>query len=189
MRQLLALKPGSREHAVLARMHYSAGDFQNAVEEFRRALALEPGLAAAANDLAWTLATCPDEKVRNGRQAVELAEKLCPPNTEPPVEFLDTLAAAYAEVGRFDDAQKAASRAIQRVDRGKNDALFRRAHCPRTTLQIGSSLPDARRLASRRACPGGMNPPARRLWCRGGGSVIFSFGTKKSWTRPMPLLY
>jgi tetratricopeptide (TPR) repeat protein len=124
MRQVLALKPSSREHAVLARVHYAAGDFTQAVFEFRRALDLEPGLAAAANDLAWTLATCPDAKVRNGRQAVELAEKLCPADAQVPVEYLDTLAAAYAEVGRFGDAQKAASKAIARVDRAKNGAFF-----------------------------------------------------------------
>ena len=73
---------------------------------------------------AWTLATCPDDKVRDGRKAVELAEKLCPAEAQVPVEYLDTLAAAYAEAGRFDDARKAVSKAIGRVNRGKSEAFF-----------------------------------------------------------------
>jgi tetratricopeptide (TPR) repeat protein len=137
MQRVLAVKPGSREHAILARMHYSAGDFSAAVVQFRQALSLEPDLSAAANDLAWTLATCPDEKVRNGPQAVALAEKLCSATKEPPAAFLDTLAAAYAETGRFEEAQNTASRALTRIDRKKNQAFFAEITARKELYQSG----------------------------------------------------
>ena len=82
-----------------------------AVVEYRKALALDDHLLPACNNLAWLLATHPDPQIRNGKEAVELGERACRlTNNEQPF-YLGTLAAAYAEAGRFNDAIATAERA------------------------------------------------------------------------------
>ena len=63
----------------------------------------------AQNDLAWLLATCPDNSVRNGQKAVELAQQAVQLSNGRSPEILDTLAAAYAEAGRFHEAVETAT--------------------------------------------------------------------------------
>jgi tetratricopeptide (TPR) repeat protein len=63
------------------------------------------------NNLAWMLASHPDPQIRNGKEAVDLAERACRlTNNEMPI-YLGTLAAAYAEAGRFSDAVATAEKA------------------------------------------------------------------------------
>jgi len=84
---------------------------QAAVVEYRKALALNDQLLLACNNLAWMLATHPDPQIRNGMEAVELGERACRlTNNEQPF-YLGTLAAAYAEAGRFNDAIATAEKA------------------------------------------------------------------------------
>jgi tetratricopeptide (TPR) repeat protein len=64
-----------------------------------------------ANDTAWTLATRPDPGSRNGPLAVWLARQACEATAQQNADYLDTLAAAYAEAGRFDEARATAERA------------------------------------------------------------------------------
>jgi len=87
------------------------GDFARAIADYERALQLNPYLAAAMNSLAWDLATLPAADLRDGPRAVELAEKAVALDRRE-TGFLDTLAAAYAEAGRFDDAAQTQQRAI-----------------------------------------------------------------------------
>jgi Flp pilus assembly protein TadD len=97
-------------------LHYalllsSQQQFREAVVEYRKALALDDRLLIACNNLAWMLASSPDPQIRDGREAVELAERACRlTNNEQPF-FLGTLAAAYAEAGRFNDAVATAEKA------------------------------------------------------------------------------
>jgi Flp pilus assembly protein TadD len=82
----------------------SRGDLEGAVRHYREAIRLRPQDPRAYNNLAWILATHPDPAFRNGAEAVELAEKACDLTGESDVNLLDTLAAAYAEAGRFEEA-------------------------------------------------------------------------------------
>jgi len=86
------------------------GDRARAATSYRRALAVDPDHRVAANNLAWLLATAPEGELRDGTEAVRLAERIAAADPQPAV--LDTLAAAYAEAGRFGDAVAAAERAL-----------------------------------------------------------------------------
>jgi tetratricopeptide (TPR) repeat protein len=89
------------------------GRFAKAAEHYEKALLLSPNYSLAANNLAWLRATCPDSSVRNGQRASELAERTISLADEPNAGLLDTLAAAYAETGRFDEAVEAARDALE----------------------------------------------------------------------------
>jgi tetratricopeptide (TPR) repeat protein len=88
------------------------GEFDRAFADYERALELNPRLPAAMNSLAWDLATMPSATRRNGPRAVELAEKALVLNDREP-GFLDTMAAAFAETGRFAEAVRAQEKAIE----------------------------------------------------------------------------
>jgi tetratricopeptide (TPR) repeat protein len=83
-----------------------------AATEYRKALEDQPRYGQAENNLAWLLATSTQDSVRNGTEAVKLAQQASrhPDDNDPTV--LDTLAAAYAEAGRFSDAVETAERAL-----------------------------------------------------------------------------
>jgi serine/threonine protein kinase/WD40 repeat protein len=77
-------------------------NYAEAVHWFHKSA--DQGNGDAQNDLAWLLATCKDSSIRNGANAVAYAEKLVATNHRSDPNSLDTLAAAYAEVGRFTNA-------------------------------------------------------------------------------------
>jgi tetratricopeptide (TPR) repeat protein len=81
--------------------------------EQREAVRLHPNDAALLNDAAWTLATNPNASVRNGDEAVELAERASTLSGGNDPAILGTLAAAYAEAGRFPDAVRTGEKAGQ----------------------------------------------------------------------------
>jgi hypothetical protein len=93
-------------HLALNEVERSLGKFAEAVEEVDRYLKIKPDDVKARNYQAWTLATCRDEKVRSGKQAIVHAQKACELTNYEDANILDTLAAAYAESGDFDQAVK-----------------------------------------------------------------------------------
>jgi Flp pilus assembly protein TadD len=88
-------------------------DYEGAERLLREGLELTPDSADLANALAWQLATCPDAARRKPEEAVKWAEKACELTKRQDDAMVDTLAAAYAAAGRFDDAKKAIAEAIQ----------------------------------------------------------------------------
>jgi protein O-mannosyl-transferase len=89
------------------------GRTREVVDSYQAALKLNPDLAAALNNLAWILATSPDDQIRNGAEAVPLAERACELTHYAQPQFVGTLAAAYAEAGRFPEAVTTAEKAEQ----------------------------------------------------------------------------
>ncbi|PKN19708.1 MAG: hypothetical protein CVU71_04865 [Deltaproteobacteria bacterium HGW-Deltaproteobacteria-6] len=80
------------------------GNFKNSIFDLEKAFKLNPSNITALNDYAWLLATCSEKPYRNGEKSVQLAEKAVVVSRS--AGTLDTLAAAYAETGRFEDAVK-----------------------------------------------------------------------------------
>jgi Flp pilus assembly protein TadD len=110
-RSNLAAAVAQRQQWNQAESHYVAGaDFlkthqvSEAVAEFKLAVGLRPDWPEALNNLAWLLATYGDPQIRDGTNAVILAERACALTRETNVWMLSTLAAAYAEAGRFSEA-------------------------------------------------------------------------------------
>jgi len=109
----LLLKPAWADvHFTFGQVLLQLGDAPNGLQHFQEAVRLAPDSPLALNGLAWLLATCPDATVRNGPEAVRLAEQACVVTSRRNPELLDTLAAAYAEAGRFPEAIQAAQEAL-----------------------------------------------------------------------------
>jgi protein O-mannosyl-transferase len=104
-RTTLALYPTDPgTNTSLANALVQKGLFGEAVAHFKVALQSEPDSAAPLNNLAWLLSAAPDESVRNGAQAVDLALRLNRVTQQKNPFFIRTLAAAYAEAGQFEKA-------------------------------------------------------------------------------------
>jgi Flp pilus assembly protein TadD len=75
------------------------------------------------NNLAWLLATSSETRIRDGARAVELAERAVHLERGDHPIIIATLAAAYAEAGRFPDAVKTARRALDLAFGSRNTDL------------------------------------------------------------------
>ena len=102
---------------------WASGRTREAVERYRQALQMKPDWAIAANSMAWILATDRNDQIRNGQEAIRWALVACEGKGAQNPEYLDTLAAAYAEAGQFDNAVQAAQKCIDLIDENKDLAL------------------------------------------------------------------
>lgn len=110
----IAAFPGdATAEAALGGLYMVAGRTQDAVPHLRAALELDSDLASPANNLAWILATHPDSELRDGAEAVRLAERACELTGFMQPDCLDTLAAAHAETGNFAAAERFAREALE----------------------------------------------------------------------------
>jgi len=91
------------------------GDSAQAAAVLTRAAAAQPDNLNLKHNLARLLATSDDPNVRDGARALDLASEVCRRTGDRDPRALDTLAAAYAAVGRFDEARGTASRALARA--------------------------------------------------------------------------
>jgi tetratricopeptide (TPR) repeat protein len=80
------------------------GAYDKAVLDLTQAIQINPKNLGAYNDLAWILATAPQDNLRDGKKAVEYANQACQLSGWKIRATLDTLAAAYAEAGDFENA-------------------------------------------------------------------------------------
>ncbi len=93
--------------------YLSLGKQAEAVADYDKALEHDPENSGVLNNLAWVLATSPQDNVRNGQRAIELATKACEVTEYKQAHILSTLAAAYAEAGDFDKAVEWSTKSVE----------------------------------------------------------------------------
>jgi len=95
----------------LAMLLGNSGRDAEAIPHYRKVIELDTNVLLALNNLAWILAADSDPHLRNGKQAVLLAQHACEQTRYQVAFLIGTLAAAYAEDGQFPDAVAAAQKA------------------------------------------------------------------------------
>jgi len=119
---VLALEPKEwRALRCLGDAMLNTGRQAEAIAFFDKAIKLESKDDLLLNNLAWVLATSPDEKLRDGRRAIQLATDACKLTEYKVPHILSTLAAAYAETGDFVNAVKWATKAVEAADKEKGN--------------------------------------------------------------------
>jgi len=96
--------------------YLTLGEHSAAIADFEQALLQIEDDTALLNNLAWVLATSPDDNVRDGKRAVELATKACELTDYNQAHILSTLAAAFAESGDFGTAIEWSKKAVDMDD-------------------------------------------------------------------------
>ena len=123
-RQVLQINPRfAPGWAYLGVASYQNGQSRDAVDAWQKFLEFNPSEPQVLNNLALVLATSPDATLRNGPKAVTLAELASRASGGSNPEILSTLAAAYAEAGRYVEAATTARNALNLSQRQGNDKL------------------------------------------------------------------
>jgi len=126
LQEALKLQPNPKVHATVAIILAQRGDVPGAIHHYSEALRLQPEAVTALNNLAWILATSPDATLRDGARAVRLAERACELSQYKQTMMVGTLAAAYAEAGRFAEAVATAEKACSLASEAGAPALLRK---------------------------------------------------------------
>jgi tetratricopeptide (TPR) repeat protein len=92
------------------------GAIRDAMDYYERALRSDPQGERALNNLAWIFATAPNQSLRNGARAIELAQKANRLTNQSDPIYIRTEAAAYAEARQFQEAMAVAQRALEKAD-------------------------------------------------------------------------
>ena len=103
--EALRLNPGFADATCNRADTYAGkGDYDHAIADYNEAIRLNPDFANAYNNLAWLLAACSEDRIRDGRRAEDYARKGCDLTEWKKPDFIDTLAVASAEAGDFGEA-------------------------------------------------------------------------------------
>ena len=141
LERALAISPGlvaARDYLGTALM--MIGQRAQALAQWRQALSQAPDNLRLLNETAWALATCADAAIRNGNEAVSLAGHAVALTSGRDAALLATLAAAYAEAGRFDRAVELEQRATDLATREGNASLAATLRARLTQLQAKTPI-------------------------------------------------
>jgi protein O-mannosyl-transferase len=121
----------------LAEALASRGERREAAAAFRRAVELSPDDVFVLNQASWLLATAPEDDVRDGAAALTLAERAVSLTSRRDPTSLDSLAVAYAELGRFEAAGRAIAEAIELAERLGQPSVAAEFRQHRRQIQAG----------------------------------------------------
>jgi tetratricopeptide (TPR) repeat protein len=100
------------------------GKHAEAVADYDKVMKLDANDSGTLNNLAWVLATSPEDALRDGRRAIELATKACKLTDHKQAHILSTLAAAHAETGDFKTAVEWSKKAIELGKKGEEPEVL-----------------------------------------------------------------
>lgn len=116
-RKAAELEPTKGEWwADLADAYQFLGQDREAMSAYRLAIEANRKLGRAYQNAAWLMATCPDSKIRNPKNALEAARRAIELDGDGDPRYLDTLAAAQAANGRFSDAVETIKDAMKKAE-------------------------------------------------------------------------
>ena len=122
--KLLELQPDNIEvHNIVGTVLVQQRRVREGVEEWQKVLVIQPDNGNALSNLAWIYATSPDDSLRDGLKAVQLAERAMHISGRRIPIIFRTLAAAYAETGQFSQAIQTAQEAFELANSQGNSAL------------------------------------------------------------------
>ena len=124
LKRALTLDPNLPDaHSALGMALVMKGEPAEGLRHWRETLRLDPNNAQTLNNAAWLLATAKDANLRDGREAVRLAERAVQATQGRDPEVLGTLAAAYAEAGEFGKAAETEQQAVDLAGKLGNSQL------------------------------------------------------------------
>jgi Flp pilus assembly protein TadD len=145
----LEIQPNSAwSHVNLGNILLRKGRVDEAIGHLQTASKLQPTDTRALSSLAWVLATWPEASIRNGVRAVELAQRANQLSAGQDPLILRSLAAAYAECGRFAEAITTARQALSLATAQNNNALVNELGTQIELYQSGSPFRDPRLTAA-----------------------------------------
>jgi len=131
-------------------LYYLQGRVPQALEHWRTALRLAPNAVPVLNQTARVLATTSDASLRDGKLALELAERAVQLSGGTNPAILDTLAAAYAEAGRFSDAVQTVRHARDFAAQQNNQRLVEALRARTALYEARTPLRETPPLLSKR---------------------------------------
>ena len=142
-RKLLEIQPENVEtRNILGTVLIQQGRIREAIEQWQKALAIQPENGNAMSNLAWVFAASPEDSVRDGARAVELAKNALRISGGKIPMIFRTLAAAYAENGRFREAIETAQHGVALANSQGNPGLAAELQSNIALYQAGRRLRD-----------------------------------------------
>lgn len=112
LNRAIELQPNADAYTQRGNVLAETGQFEAALGDFRQATAVDPQWGEAYRSLAWLMATCPSPRHRDAEQALAAAKHALELTVQEDCFLLDTLAAAFACAGQFEDARQVQSQAV-----------------------------------------------------------------------------
>jgi tetratricopeptide (TPR) repeat protein len=132
----------------LASAYEDLGKGAEALAHWQKAREIDPGSVSAILGAAWLLATTPDGSLRNGSEALSLAESASDLAAADNPDVLDTLAAAYAENGQFARAVALAQQALDLAEKRGNSKMESEVRNRLVLYRAGKPYREARGTAA-----------------------------------------
>jgi tetratricopeptide (TPR) repeat protein len=125
-------------------VHVRIGNHEEAAADYRQALKLDKKSADAYRGVAWMMATSPDERYRDSKRAVSFAQRAIELAGDGDFRHFETLAAAYAVAGSFDEAIGTQQKAISMAATDASDTVISRLRGSLAHYERGQPYPTER---------------------------------------------